>query len=294
MIIVLFRTLCDLGIELLILVFQLNVFVFKSFADALSRRRFQNGSSAQTFETWRHFRKRVEDMLGPQQRCANWHSTRGSAGKRLVRIVLTGGPCGGKSSVLEQLRAQQVDGATVFCVPEVPTLVFTNGPRYPGSEAADDASETLLEFEANLMRLQLAAEDAFVGMALLESKRVVLVYDRAALDIKAYMPDGLWRQLLASNGWSESALLARYDAVVHLTSAAVGPTRDAYTTANNAARTETADKAAELDRRVKRCWQQHPRLHVVANAGDFAAKLAAAHGCIRGIIDDQQLTPPLD
>jgi hypothetical protein len=45
---------------------------------------------------------------------------------QVYTVVLTGGPCGGKSTALatltKHLRAQ---GYEVYCVPEIPTLVFT-------------------------------------------------------------------------------------------------------------------------------------------------------------------------
>ena len=51
------------------------------------------------------------------------------AGNALLhRVVLTGGPCGGKSTALAQMRTHfEQKGFTVLCAPEAATLLFTAG-----------------------------------------------------------------------------------------------------------------------------------------------------------------------
>lgn len=51
----------------------------------------------------------------------------------------------------------------------------------------------------------------------------------------------------------------RYDAVIHLVSAAIGAEKY-YTTENNAARTETIEEAQALDFRVLNAWVGHPTI----------------------------------
>lgn len=62
--------------------------------------------------------------------------------------------------------------------------------------------------------------------------------------------------------------------VLHLVTAADGAAAH-YTTANNAARTETAAEAVALDRRFHAAWGRHPALAraVVDNSTDFAGKV---------------------
>ena len=69
----------------------------------------------------------------------------------------------------------------------------------------------------------------------------------------------------------------RYDAVLHLVSAADGA-EQFYTTANNAQRLEKADEeglkiARELDKKIVSAWKGHPHLRVINNHEDFNNKL---------------------
>ena len=63
-----------------------------------------------------------------------------------------------------------------------------------------------------------------------------------------------------------------YDAVFHLVTAAKGA-REFYTTANNAARTESAEEAAALDDKLISAWTGHPHLRVIDNSTSFEDKM---------------------
>lgn len=53
--------------------------------------------------------------------------------KRLFVVVLTGGPCGGKSSSLRSVRdTLRGKGYHVMTMPEVPTILMSNGANFPG------------------------------------------------------------------------------------------------------------------------------------------------------------------
>lgn len=77
---------------------------------------------------------------------------------------------------------------------------------------------------------------------------------------------------MAELGCSEVELRDEYDAVFHLVTAAKGAEKF-YTTANNAARTETVEQAAALDDKLIAAWTGHPHLRIIDNASDFEDKL---------------------
>jgi predicted ATPase len=190
----------------------------------------------------------------------------------ILRIVLTGGPCGGKSSLhpfLAQVAARHK--LDFYLAPEVPTIMQLGGCKYPGP----DAGQALIDFESALLRLQLAMEDSFAQVAGSTGRPSLVVHDRGLMDVSAYLPRPLWLTILRVNGWSEALLLSRYDAVVHMTSTAVGR-EDAYTTANNTARGETPAAARQLDAAVASAWEAHGARRVIANAASFEAKALAA------------------
>jgi hypothetical protein len=101
----------------------------------------------------------------------------------------------------------------------------------------------------------------------------IVLCDRGLLDISAYIPADLWGTLLAERGLTQQSALNSYDAVLHLVTAADGA-EAFYTTANNSARTETAEQARHLDGLVKAAWAAHPAHHTVDNRGEggFAEK----------------------
>jgi CYTH domain-containing protein len=64
----------------------------------------------------------------------------------------------------------------------------------------------------------------------------------------------------------------RYDAVVHLVTAADGA-EAFYSTANNTARSETPAQARALDEKLRDAWVGHPHLRVIDNSTDFPGKV---------------------
>ena len=108
-------------------------------------------------------------------------------------------------------------------------------------------------------------------------KPVLVVCDRGAMDISAYIKPEEWDEITRMAGTNSEALRQSYDAVLHLVSAADGA-EQYYTTATNATRYEQANEeglriARELDKKVIKAWTGHPHLRVINNHDDFENKL---------------------
>merc|ERR1711865_1041740 len=213
------------------------------------------------------------------------------------KVVLTGGPCGDKSSAQESMKKALTDiGWDCYFVPEVPTILIVGGclPQLITSVEASFAGDNskLVHFESNLIKLQFQIENSFNEIAAATGRNSVVFYDRGMLDIPAYLPGGKagdnWKAILDANGWTEQQLLDRYDQVIHMVTAADGAA-EFYTTENNAARTETAEQARELDTKMIDCWGGHANLKVVKNTGDFAEKLAATSAHVLGLTNSSKL-----
>ena len=191
----------------------------------------------------------------------------------IKKIVLTGGPCAGKTTALVKI----VDyfsgmGYKVFTIPEVPTLYSTGGWNYltPNRQLYYQGERAILE-------TQLALENQFARLAEVCERPVLIVCDRGAMDISAYIQPGEWDEITRMAGTDSNGLLERYDAVLHLVSAADGA-EQYYTTATNATRYEKADEAGlklarELDKKVINAWSGHSHLRVINNHDDFNATL---------------------
>ena len=185
----------------------------------------------------------------------------------ITKIVITGGPCGGKSTAMSWIQNHYTKlGYRVLFVPETATELITGGvaPWTCGSN---------VEYQKCQMQLQLAKEKVFAqGAATMDAEKILIVCDRGALDNKAYMSDLEFKQVLDAMGCNEVELRDNYDAVFHLVTAAKGA-EQFYTTANNAARTETVEQAAALDDKLIAAWTGHPHLRVIDNATSFEDKL---------------------
>jgi len=183
--------------------------------------------------------------------------------------VLTGGPCGGKTSALNDFtKVLQERGYDVYTVPEVPTILFQGGCTYPGLKN----KEQLWAFERHLVLLQMQLEDSFLGIAQSTGKPAVIIHDRALNDVGAYLPSEVWGDFLKSNSWTESNFLQRYDLVLHLVTAANGA-EAFYGSATNATRKETAAEARELDEKIVRQWSKHTALKIIDNSTGFKDKV---------------------
>ena len=191
----------------------------------------------------------------------------------IKKIVLTGGPCAGKTTALVKINEYFSGmGYKVFMVPEVPTLYSQGGWNY-----LTPNRNLYYEGERAILETQLALEDSFQRLAEVCTKPVLMVCDRGTMDISAYMKPEEWEEITAMCGSDSNRLRERYDAVLHLVSAADGA-EQYYTTATNAIRYENADEeglrlARELDKKVIKAWTGHPHLRVINNHDDFDAKL---------------------
>lgn len=193
----------------------------------------------------------------------------------IKKIVLTGGPCAGKTTALVKITEYFSNlGYKVFTVPEVPTMVTQSGWNYLTKNKA-----FYYEGELVILQLQLALEDSVQRMAetIANDKPCVIICDRGTMDISAYITPEMWQDLASKVGFTTEELIKRYDAVLHLVTAADGA-EAFYTTANNAQRYEQANEeglklARMLDRKVLDAWAHHPHLRVIDNHDDFDHKI---------------------
>ena len=187
--------------------------------------------------------------------------------KEITKIVITGGPCAGKSTAMSWIQnAFTQMGYSVLFVPETATELITGGvaPWTCGSNG---------EFQKCQLRLQLDKEKVFRQAAeTMNDKKMLIVCDRGALDNKAYMDSIEFASVLEYLGTNEIELRDNYDAVFHLVTAAKGA-KEFYTTANNSARTETVDEAVSLDDKLISAWTGHPHLRVIDNSSNFEGKM---------------------
>lgn len=188
-------------------------------------------------------------------------------GKIIGKIVLTGGPCGGKTSVLSKIEENLTElGFHIIVVPESATEIIKSGIKPFGDYKID-----MLDFQRLILDHQLLKEKVFESAVNFYPKddKFIIIYDRGVLDNKAYINQELFNQLLNEKGLKELDLMDHYDMVLHLVTAA----SVSYTLDNNSARSESAEQAIELDAKTLNAWLGHTNLKVINCTETFEEKI---------------------
>jgi len=193
----------------------------------------------------------------------NSHEIRNSTEFPIYKIVITGGPCAGKTTSLDRIKKEMSErGYRVFSVPEIPTMVVVAGGMILMSKFN---IQERIKFQSLLMRFQMYAEDYFTKLAEMSKSPSVVLCDRGVVDPYAYISKEEFQAIMDEEGWSWVTLRdKRYDRVIFLSSAACGA-EEYYTLDNNCARSEGMEVARGLNQKTLEAWTGHPHLTVVAN-----------------------------
>lgn len=196
--------------------------------------------------------------------------------KRIYVFAVTGGPCAGKTSLLDkfQREASMIPKLKVIFAKEASTLLQQSGINFMAAGGGSAFQEMIIE-------QQLTAEANAYRTAKLytetnDEDTVIIVCDRGIMDGEAYFdsPEEFER-VLTKYALNREKVYARYDAIVCLRSAAVGA-KEFYTTHDGTPRSENVDEAAELDEKVVEAWNKHADFTEITNEFKFQIKLDRA------------------
>lgn len=203
--------------------------------------------------------------------------------QQLTEIVLTGGPCAGKTSSLAYLQEKLADrGIRVFIPPEVPTQMIAAGIQDMAQIVADDG-ELFLHVEEQMLLMQREQRQRFRELAAGFDEPTVLIFDRAEMDISSYLGPERFGALLQEHRLTLDDVRDSYDAVIHLVTAAKGAP-EAYTLENNQARYETPEQAIAADERTLAAWIGTPKLRIIDNDVSFDQKLRRVLDTVLGVL----------
>jgi predicted ATPase len=190
-------------------------------------------------------------------------------GKGPFRVVVTGGPGGGKTTAADLFRREI--GDRVVVVPEAATLLFSGGfPRPEGEEMAGrSAQQAIYYVQRNLEDVQAA-----------RYPDRLLLCDRGTVDGGAYWPDGA-DEFFTSVGSTFQDELDRYDAVLFFETAAKG---GHGFESENRFRTESQAEAVDIDNRLRDLWQRHDRFVLIPHAHSFFRKMTMALGILESLL----------
>lgn len=187
------------------------------------------------------------------------------------KLVITGGPSGGKTTLIEVLK--QEFGPKIKVAPEAASILYKGGfPRvknYAGYYHAQLAIISTLRHIEDL--LSHSHPDCLI------------ICDRGSLDSLAYWPDSEEHFFKNINSTRE-AELARYNWVLHLDTATEG---DYDTT--NPIRTESFHEALLLNEKVRASWNGHPKRQIITAENDFFGKMKKATDIVENILSEMTL-----
>ncbi len=185
----------------------------------------------------------------------------------IKKIVLTGGPCAGKSEAAKLIKETfSAKGVTVLFVPETATELISGG-------VCPWTCGTNLDYQVVQCKLQRFKEQMFdEAVRTMREDKFLIVCDRGMLDNKAYMSDEEFAKCLEILGTTEDEVNAGYDAVFHMETTAKG-LEQFYIFENNAARYETPEQAAKLDDVLIQAWSKHPNQKIIRNSQSVEDKM---------------------
>lgn len=195
------------------------------------------------------------------------------------RIVLTGGPSAGKTTLLGLLEKQY--GNLVAIAPEAATILFRQGhPRPVTFEDTLNTQRAIYGLQCDLEAMALKNTSSHPSFPL------PVFCDRGALDGAAYW-SGTVKEFCFAMGTTVEREIERYVAVLHLETA---PAHAGY--AQTQVRIESHEEATLLDQKIGSIWSKHPNYIFIPNGqGTFLDKLDRAMALLRPFLPLESLSP---
>ena len=189
-----------------------------------------------------------------------------------IKIAITGGPSGGKTTLIDALQKDLYGKLAV--VPEAATILYRGGfPRKSNELNRRHAQRAIIFTQKELEDLAVATSDTDL-----------IVCDRGTLDSIAYWPADE-NDFFASLKTNRKAELERYDWVIHLDTASL----DSFDS-TNPIRTESHNEAMLLNEAIKKAWEGHPHRILIEHEKNFLDKITKAKKLITDLMSQIETT----
>ncbi len=188
-----------------------------------------------------------------------------------MKIVITGGPGGGKTTALDLFRRELL--GKVMVVPESATAIFQSGiQRDERPHVVKAIQKTIFDYQKNIesiYRKQYPDE--------------ILLCDRGTLDGLAYWPNSE-EHFFSTMQTTFAQEIKCYDAVIFFETAAK---HGGDITTNNVFRNESNDEAIALDHRLQEIWRRHPHFFLVKSEGSFLDKIVSGISVLKKVVNNE-------
>lgn len=188
-----------------------------------------------------------------------------------IKVAVTGGPSGGKTTLLETLKKELGQQASI--VPEAASILYRGG--FPRGKAPNARIHT--------QKAIYYTQKEIEGLIVEESTAPLVICDRGSLDSIAYWPNSeedFFKHIQSSREME----LKRYDWVIHLDTASLD-----YYDSTNPLRTESHEEAVLLNEKIRKAWKGHERALIISEDSDFLTKMAKCIGVITAILDGENV-----
>ncbi len=187
-----------------------------------------------------------------------------------MKIVLTGGPSAGKTTIAEIIA--RTFRKTFTLVPESASILFRGG--FPRSTEGDG----LMHQQVAIFHVQKQLELAIHA----KQPQSHLICDRGTLDGLAYW-QGEQEDFFKKVNSTFTQELGNYDWVIEL------DTANPLFYNSNSLRIETAEEAKLINQKIKNVWSHHPQHVLITNSTDFDKKIDRVLRVIHKIIAGEDI-----
>jgi tRNA uridine 5-carbamoylmethylation protein Kti12 len=161
----------------------------------------------------------------------------------MYKVVLTGGPSSGKSTICKQLKA--IYSNKIQVCPEAAEMIFRGGfPRLEDSVGLAERQYAIFHVQKALTNLS----------SVLNPNAEILLFDRGLLDGLCYWP-GSWNSFEDKMRINIESTRKDYQLVIQL---GVAHQEDYQ---NTAFRPEDQQTSLDMEQKLKQIWEEHPNYH---------------------------------
>ena len=207
----------------------------------------------------------------------------------IYKIVFTGGPCAGKTEVINFVKDKLTsDGYHVVIVKETAAELITSG-IIPNEDRNHTLMFQNLVFETQ-SRKEKVAEDycEYIKNSNLDyikdKKGIIIFYDRGLIDNRAYLSHNDYNNLLKNFNCNEIKTIDNYDLVINLISLA---TTNPELYCLDGVRYETIEEASIKDKLTSAAWLLHRNLKVIKPTENFEDKILCVLNTIYDLLNNK-------
>lgn len=190
--------------------------------------------------------------------------------KKIKKICITGGTCGGKTKTFEKLKDvigfDKYKDLKVIYIPESATELMSRGIS-PSNDYLGDNFQ-IINLKNQLRREELALEAAMK----MEVENILIVCDRSSYEQQVFVDSSLWNSILFELALSNEILRDSYDAVFHLVSSAVGAEM-CFGFETNEYRIHSLEQAKEQELKAQELWRGCKNFRIYPNEINFMVKI---------------------